>query len=186
MNWPQPFHQLKTHMPTFVGLEWCLPYNIYGNLCNIDKVFRENLPFNKERSINWVLKVLSKSKHNQLKLYLPMCLVDDGLDMYLWFNRGNKPCFMVLLLFWLKTPIHYQVVVLLTKQLISLHFYLQIINIKCVHMSENKQSIWKCLGHVRQLGHVYGLHYWIHLWVNWSLGWAFKHEFHINMKCDNL
>ena len=52
-----------------------------------------------------------------------------------------------------------------------LHCYLQniIITWLFVHMSGNKQSIWKYLGHVKQLGHVYRLHEQIHLWSNFLI-----------------
>ena len=58
---------------------------------------------------------------------------------------------------WVKTSSkHYQETIFFSKWLIYLHYYLQTINIKrlFVHKSGNKQSKWKWLGQVRQLGHV--------------------------------
>ena len=34
LNWPLLFHHLLTHLPMFVRLGWCLPYNIYDTLYN--------------------------------------------------------------------------------------------------------------------------------------------------------
>ena len=63
--------------------------------------------------------------------------------------------------FWIKKSTHYQGAVLLPKWLaVYLHLYPQTINVKWlfVHMPGHKQSRGNCLGHVRQLGHVYCLH----------------------------
>ena len=84
-----------------------------------------------------LLKVLSQQ--NQ-KLYFPIWLVDDWLDMAsnIYNSTTTIKHISVVFLSWVKTsPIYYQGAVFLTKWL---------------------QSILKWLGYVRQLFHVYSLH----------------------------
>ena len=81
--------------------------------------------------------ILAKSAQ---KLYLPICLVDDGFDAFkhLWFNKGHKS---VPVVFWVKASSGSCGV---DKMGVCLCLYLKTINIKqlFVHISGNKQSIY--------------------------------------------
>ena len=96
-------------------------------------------------------------KQNQLKLYFPICLVDDGLDMpssiYVSIKAikcasDSNQCFF--LGENINTTLSGSCFV--DKMVVCLHFYSQTIDIKrlFVHMSGNKQSIlymkmtWPC------------------------------------------
>ena len=62
-----------------------------------------------------ILKVLAAS--NQLKLNLPICLVDDGLDMPSSIYNTRAITRVSVVIVWVKTSTHYQGEVLLTSWL---------------------------------------------------------------------
>ena len=106
---------------------------------------------------NDALKALSKQ--NQ-KPYVPICLVDDSLDVPLIIYDSVKAitCSSGGLL--AENIIStFSVSCCVDKMAVCLRFYLHTINIKwlLVHICGNNESVCVWLGHVRQVGHVYFL-----------------------------
>ena len=93
---------------------------------------------------------------------MPIVLVDDGLDMPSSIYDSIKAITHgSVVFFWVKTAsTHYQGAVFVEKMVLCLNVYPQAIYIKWLFAPryENKQSIWKWLGHIRHLGQVYWLH----------------------------